>query len=29
MFIYQAAKAYELWHGLKPEINNEVIELLK
>ena len=29
MFIYQAAKAYELWHGLKPEINNKVIELLK
>ena len=28
MFIYQAAKAYELWHGLMPEINNEVIELL-
>ena len=29
MFIYQAAQAYELWHGFKPEINNEVIELLR
>ena len=28
MFIYQAAAAFEIWHGLYPEINNKVIEVL-
>ena len=28
MFIYQAAKAFEIWHGIKPEINDEVKKLL-
>ena len=28
MFIYQAAKAFEIWHGIKPEINYEVKKLL-
>ncbi len=28
MFIYQAAKAFEIWHGIKPEINKEVEKLL-
>ena len=28
MFIYQAASAFNVWHGLKPEINDEVIKLL-
>ncbi len=29
MFIYQAAAAFEIWHGIQPKINNELIELLK
>ena len=28
MFIYQAFKAFKIWHGIEPEINNKVIELL-
>ena len=28
MFIYQAFMAFEIWHGVEPEINNEVIKLL-
>ena len=28
MFIYQAAKAFEIWHGVQPEVNEEVIQLL-
>tara|TARA_A100001011_G_scaffold342471_2_gene376029 strand:- start:996 stop:1784 length:789 start_codon:yes stop_codon:yes gene_type:complete len=29
MFIYQAQKAFEIWHGIKPEINEEVSNLIK
>ncbi len=28
MFISQALEAFNIWHGIKPQINNEVIELL-
>ena len=28
MFIYQALMAFNIWHGLKPEINEDVIRLL-
>ncbi len=28
MFIHQAAASFKLWHGVEPEINNEVIGLL-
>ena len=28
MFIYQARAAFEIWHDIKPIINNEVIKLL-
>jgi shikimate dehydrogenase len=28
MFLYQAQKSFEIWHGIKPEINDEVINLL-
>ena len=28
MFLYQAQKAFEIWHGIKPEINEEVKDLL-
>ena len=28
MFIYQAAKAFKIWHGVEPKINEQVIELL-
>tara|TARA_B110001450_G_scaffold16390_1_gene15115 strand:+ start:546 stop:1337 length:792 start_codon:yes stop_codon:yes gene_type:complete len=28
MFIYQAFEAFKVWHGVEPEINNEVIKLL-
>ncbi|MDB3949306.1 shikimate dehydrogenase [Candidatus Pelagibacter sp.] len=28
MFIYQAFTAFKVWHGIEPEINNEVIKLL-
>ena len=29
MFIYQAQLAFEIWHGIKPLINNKVIKLLR
>ena len=29
MFIYQAAQAFKIWHGLQPEINDEVERLLE
>ena len=29
MFIYQAMKAFEIWHSIKPEINKEVYDLIK
>jgi len=28
MFVYQALSAFLVWHGIKPEINNDVIKLL-
>ena len=28
MFIYQASAAFNIWHGIKPKINKEVIEIL-
>ena len=28
MFIYQAMKAFQTWHGIKPEINEEVRDLI-
>jgi shikimate dehydrogenase len=28
MFVYQAFMAFNIWHGFKPEINEDVIELL-
>jgi shikimate dehydrogenase len=28
MFIYQAFTAFKVWHGIEPEINNEIIQLL-
>ena len=28
MFIYQALTAFKVWHGIEPEINNEVTKLL-
>ena len=28
MFIYQASLAFEIWHGVQPEINDEVIKLI-
>ena len=28
MFIYQAAEAFKIWHGIQPDINQEVDELL-
>ena len=28
MFIYQAAEAFTIWHGIDPEINQEIYELL-
>ena len=28
MFIYQAAFAFKLWHGINPEVSKEIIELL-
>ncbi len=29
MFIYQAMKAFQTWHGIKPQINDEVRDLIK
>ena len=28
MFVYQAFEAFKLWHGIEPQINNEVLEIL-
>ena len=28
MFVYQALAAFNVWHGIQPKINNEVIKLL-
>ena len=28
MFIYQAAEAFKIWHGIQPEINEEVLKIL-
>jgi len=28
MFIYQALSAFKIWHGIEPDVNNEVIKLL-
>ena len=28
MFIYQALSSFKIWHGIKPEIDNQVIKLL-
>ena len=28
MFVYQASAAFEIWHNVRPNINNEVLELL-
>ena len=29
MFIFQAMKAFEIWHSITPEINKEVLDLIK
>jgi len=29
MFLYQALEAFEIWHGIKPEIDDEVIKLFE
>ena len=29
MFIYQALEAFKLWHGIEPEVNFEILKLLK
>ena len=28
MFIYQALEAFKLWHGIEPQINNNILEIL-
>ena len=28
MFVYQALEAFKLWHGIEPEINKDILELL-
>ena len=28
MFIYQAYSAFNIWHGIQPNVNEEIIELL-
>jgi shikimate dehydrogenase len=28
MFVYQALMAFNIWHGLKPDINDDVLRLL-
>jgi shikimate 5-dehydrogenase len=28
MFIYQALLAFDIWHKLKPDVNEEVLKLL-
>ncbi len=29
MFVYQAADAFKLWHGIEPKINNEILKILE
>ena len=29
MFIYQAMKAFETWHDIRPETNAEISDLIK
>ena len=29
MFIYQASEAFKLWHGIIPDINEEILKLLE
>jgi len=29
MFVYQAAEAFKIWHGIEPKINSETLEILK
>ena len=29
MFLYQAAQAFKIWHGIKPEIDQNVLRLLE
>ena len=29
MFLYQAQKAFNIWHNIEPDINEETINLLK
>ena len=28
MFVYQALSAFKIWHGIEPDINEDVIKLL-
>ena len=28
MFVYQAASAFEIWHGIRPRIDEKIFELL-
>ena len=28
IFVYQALEAFKLWHGIEPQINNEILEIL-
>jgi shikimate dehydrogenase len=28
MFIYQALSSFKIWHGIEPDVNEEVIKLL-
>ena len=28
MFIYQAYSAFNIWHGVQPNVNDEITELL-
>ncbi len=28
MFVYQALESFKLWHGIEPEINREILEIL-
>ena len=29
MFLYQAFEAFKLWHGIEPQINKNILKLLK
>ena len=28
MFIYQALSSFQIWHGIKPSVNEDIIKLL-